>query len=90
MNTSDTNFEPLPARAGSVSDGPQPIRCGTLLCGNLAEWRRPKTWGGHETGEWHRKCQRCFDNARENPELWSRVLQPSQNDQMQTTPESKP
>ncbi len=65
-----------------VSEQPQPIRCGTLLCGNLAVWRRPLTWGGKVEG-WSRKCQRCFDAAGEDPDRWSRVLQASHTDQVE-------
>ncbi len=54
----------------------EPIRCGTLLCGNLAVWRRPVIFHG-KVERWERKCQRCFDNGYNNPELWSKVLQPN-------------
>lgn len=60
------------------------IRCGTLLCGNLAVWRKPWFVHGQVTDRWYRKCQRCFDAALEQPAGWYRVLQsedPNTNDQ---------
>jgi hypothetical protein len=79
MSTENQNQMPAAtegcaAAAGYVSEEPQPIRCATLLCGNLAVWRRPITWGGRIEG-WHRKCQRCFDAAGEDPDRWSKVPQ---------------
>lgn len=67
MNTDTNTIE---------DEEPKIIRCSTLLCGKPASWRRPATWGGVATGEWHRKCQTCFDRLgyiERSDAGWSRV-----------------